>query len=104
MTARVDNGEEGEEDPACLVVGHVLVQRNDAVQAETSEEGDQLATHEKDQGEEADVDPLARGPGRDNQVVPASPLSVGTVWRTETFRRQLMKITIAEAIVYIYEM
>ena len=72
MTDGVDTGEESEEEPAGLVVRDVLVQREDTVDPGPPEESDHLATHEEEQAGETEVDPLARGSGQDQQVVPAS--------------------------------
>ena len=55
----MEDGEDGEEDPAALVVTYVEVQGEEAVDSDTSEESDEWPTHgEKEEGQ-ANRDPLS---------------------------------------------
>ena len=55
----MEDGEDGEEDPAALVVSHVEVQGEEAVDSDTSEESDERPAHGEQEEEQAHRDPLS---------------------------------------------
>ena len=59
VTDGVDDGEDGEDEAAGLVVGHVEVQGEEAVDSEPSEESEERPAHGEKEGGQADSDPLA---------------------------------------------
>ena len=59
VTDGVEDGEDGEDDAAGLVVGHVEVEGEEAVDSDTSEESDKRPAHGEQEGGQAQSDPLA---------------------------------------------
>ena len=59
MKDGVEDGEDGEEDPAALVVTDVEVQGEEPVGSETSEGGDERPGHGEEERGEADSDTLS---------------------------------------------
>ena len=59
VTDGVKEGEDGQEDPAALVVSHVEVQGEEAVDSETSEESDERPGHGEEEGGQAHSDTLS---------------------------------------------